>query len=138
MKSLHSSILCFATCVTILGGCVLHPPAHRLTVAVVPMGTTDEYWRTVHAGAVRAGHDLDVDILWQGPIRRDDRSAQIDVVENMIGRGVQGIVLAPVDNMALRGPVEDAYRNHIPVVVIDSDLQSDRLVSFIATDNYKG
>src|SRR5262249_36770449 len=115
-----------------------HPATHRLTVAVVPMGTTDEYWRTVHAGAVRAGRDLGVDILWQGPIRRDDRSAQIDVVENMIVRGVQGIVLAPVDNMALRGPVEDAYRNRIPVVVIDSDLHSDRLVSFIATDNYHG
>ncbi len=135
------TLLVFLASLTILAGCVSEPArtgARKLTVAVIPMGTTDEYWRTVHAGAARAGRDLDVQILWQGPIRRDDRSAQIDVVENMIVRGVQGIVLAPVDNMALRGSVEDAYRNRIPVVVIDSDLQSDRLVSFIATDNYKG
>src|SRR4030095_8370302 len=131
MRNLYHILMCFVTSVTFLAGCLSNPAGtggRRLTVAVVPMGTTDEYWRTVHAGAARAGRDLGVEILWQGPIRRDDRSAQIDVVENVIVRGVQGIVLAPVDNMALRGPVEDAYRSGIPVVVIDSDLQSDRLV----------
>jgi ribose transport system substrate-binding protein len=51
---------------------------------------------------------------------------------------VKGIVLAPIDNMALRAPVEDAYRNNIPVVIIDSNLNSDKSVSFVATDNYKG
>lgn len=71
-------------------------------------------------------------------MRHDDRSAQIDVVENMIVRGVRGIVLAPVDDMALRGPVEDAYRLGIPVVVIDSNLNSDKYLSFVATDNYQG
>lgn len=111
--------------------------AKRLRIAVVPMGTTDEYWKTIHAGAVKAGRELDADILWQGPIRRDDRSSQCDVVESMIVRKVSGIVLAPVDDMALRGPVEDAYRNKIPVVIIDSDLKSDKYVSFIATNNYQ-
>jgi ribose transport system substrate-binding protein len=112
--------------------------AKRLTIAVVPMGTTDEYWKMVHAGAVKASRELGVDIIWQGPIRRDDRTAQIDVVESMIVRGVDGIVLAPVDNMAMRGPVEDAKRSGVPTVVIDSDLHSDALVSFVATDNVKG
>lgn len=124
----------------ILHGCSHAPSsgAKRLTIAVVPMGTTDEYWKMVHAGAVKASRELGVDIIWQGPIRRDDRTAQIDVVESMIVRGVDGIVLAPVDNMAMRGPVEDARRGGVPTVIIDSDLQSNSFVSFVATDNVKG
>lgn len=102
------------------------------------MGSTDEFWKSVHAGGVQASRELGVNIIWQGPIRRDDRTAQIDVIENMIVRGVKGIVLAPIDNMALRAPVEDAYRNKIPVVIIDSNLNSDKSVSFVATDNYRG
>jgi len=102
------------------------------------MGTTDEYWKMVHAGAMQASRDLGVDIIWQGPIRRDDRTSQIDVVESLIVRGVDGLVLAPVDNMAMRGPVEDAKRSGVPTVIIDSDLQSNSFVSFVATNNNKG
>src|SRR5580700_1417073 len=100
--------VCALSAALFLSGCNRpHTENKRLTIAVVPMGTTDEYWKMVHAGAVKASRELGVDIIWQGPIRRDDRTAQIDVVESMIVRGVDGIVLAPVDNMAMRGPVED-------------------------------
>lgn len=107
-------------------------------IAVVPMGTTDEYWKTVHAGAMKAAKELDVDILWKGPLRRDDRTSQVDIVENMIIREVQGIVLAPIDSTALRGVVENAGRSKIPTVIIDSELKSKRPISFIATNNFKG
>jgi ribose transport system substrate-binding protein len=132
--------ICAVVMSAILSGCSRpqNAAAKKLTIAVVPMGTTDEYWKMVHAGAVKASRELGVDIIWQGPIRRDDRTAQIDVVESMIVRGVDGIVLAPVDNMAMRGPVEDAKRGGVPTVIIDSDLQSNSFVSFVATDNVKG
>lgn len=110
----------------------------KYAIALIPMGTTDEYWKAIHAGGERAAREVNAEIIWQGPIRRDDRSAQIDVVENMIVRNVDGIVIAPLDNMALRGPVENAFRSRIPVVVIDSDLHSKRQISFIATNNYQG
>lgn len=113
------------------------PGERAITIALVPMGTTDEYWRAVYVGAVSASRELGVALVFQGPMRRDDRSAQLDVVDAMVVRQVDAIVLAPIDNMALRGPVEDAYRSSIPVIVIDSDLQSDRTASFIRTDNYK-
>ena len=144
MPQLLAKILPAASCTlivaTLLGGCSHAPQSgsKKLTIAVVPMGTTDEYWKMVHAGAVKASRELGVDIIWQGPIKRDDRTAQIDVVESMIVRGVDGIVLAPVDNMAMRGPVEDAKRGGVPTVIIDSDLQSNSFVSFVATDNVKG
>jgi len=125
-------------CLAGFTACGKEHDAGKVTVALIPMGSTDEFWKSVHAGGVQAAQRLDVNLIWQGPIRRDDRTAQIDVIENMIVRGVKGIVLAPIDNMALRAPVEDAYRNGIPVVIIDSNLESDKSISFVATDNYKG
>ena len=107
----------------------------RLTIAVIPKGTSHVYWQSIHAGAARAARDLDVDIIWRGPLREDDRAAQIAEVEGFISRGVSGIVLAPLDDTALAGPVADAAARGIPVVVIDSGLRSDHYVSYVATDN---
>lgn len=110
----------------------------KMTIAVVPKGTTHEFWRSIHAGAVKAGREVNVDIIWKGPMREDDREQQISVMEDFISRGVSGIVLAPLDDIALRGPVANAKAAGIPVVIIDSDLKSDDYVSFAATDNYLG
>jgi ribose transport system substrate-binding protein len=71
-------------------------------------------------------------------LREDDRDQQIQTVENFMTRRVNGIVLAPLDSQALVKPVANAVQARIPVVIIDSDLKSDKYVSFVATDNYKG
>jgi ribose transport system substrate-binding protein len=109
-----------------------------LSIAVIPKGTTHEFWKSIHAGAVRAARELGVEILWKGPQKEDDRAQQITVVEDFISRGVDGIVLAPLDDRALMRPVQDAVRENIPVVIIDSALQGSDFTSYVATDNYKG
>ncbi|AGP42027.1 sugar ABC transporter substrate-binding protein [Sorangium cellulosum] len=108
----------------------------RLRIAVVPKGTTHEFWKSVHAGAVKASRELDVDIVWKGPLREDDLKGQIDVVSSFVAQGVSGIVLAPLNGTALRAPVRAAAQAKIPVVVFDSDLAGDEHVSFVATDNH--
>ena len=117
--------------------------AEKYRIAVVPMGTTHQYWKLIHAGAQKAeaefqAEGLDVKIIWKGPLREDDRDQQVQVVENFMTRRVSGIVLAPLDNRALAAPVEQATRAGIPVVIVDSPLKSDAPVSTIATNNYKG
>ncbi len=112
--------------------------AGKMTLAVIPKGTTHEFWKSIHAGANKAAKELDVEIIWQGPLKEDDRQQQIGVVEQMRIKGVKGIVLAPLDHIALARPVEEAVAKNIPVVIIDSDLQSKALTSFVATDNYNG
>lgn len=109
----------------------------RLTVAVIPKGTIHEFWKTVHAGAEMAGQELGVDILWKGSLKEDDREAQISVVENIMTRQVDGIVLAPLDDTALRRPVDEAMASEIPVVIFDSGLKGDNYISYVATDNFK-
>jgi ribose transport system substrate-binding protein len=113
------------------------------TIAVIPKGTTHDYWQSIHAGAVKAQRELrekglKVDLIWKGPLREDDRDQQIQVVENFTTRRVSGIVLAPLDSQALVKPVGNAAKAKIPVVIFDSGLKTDQYVSFVATDNYKG
>lgn len=111
-------------------------PAARLTIAVIPKGTTHVFWRSVHAGAMRAARELDVDILWQGPEREDDRAGQIRVVEDMITRHVSAIVLAPLDATALVPVATEATGEGIPVVIFDSGIHWEGRRSFVATDNH--
>ncbi len=109
----------------------------RTTIAVIPKGTTHEFWKSVHAGAVKAARELDVDLIWKGPVREDDRDEQIKVLENFLSRGVDGIVLAPLDDRALVPVLKDAQARELPVVIIDSGIRWDGYLSFVATDNEK-
>lgn len=113
----------------------------KLRIAVIPKGTTHEFWKSIHAGAIKAARELDVEIIWKGPLKEDDREQQINVVQGFIASGVDGIVLAPLDATALVRPVRDSTGAGIPVVLIDSGLEAEAgvdYVSFVATDNYQG
>ena len=115
----------------------------KLTIAVIPKGTTHEFWKSIHAGSIKAARELsaqgtEIEVIWKGPLREDDREQQIQVVEGFAAQGVSGIVLAPLDDRALVRPVADAKRAGVPTVIIDSGLQSTDFVSFVATDNRKG
>ena len=110
----------------------------KLRIAVIPKGTTHEFWKSIHAGALGAGNELGVEVIWKGPLREDDRSEQIKVVENLTTRGVDGLVVAPLDDTALVPPLAEAAAAGIPVIIIDSDVKWDGRISFVATDNYQG
>lgn len=117
--------------------------AQTYEVAVIPKGTTHEFWKSIHAGALAAAGELKaegvtVNVIWKGPLREDDREQQVQVVENFTGRRVSGMVLAPLDARALVAPTEEAIQAGIPVVIIDSGLKSTAPVSTVSTDNYKG
>lgn len=113
------------------------------TIAVIPKGTTHEFWKSINAGAFKARDELaaqgiKAEVIWKGPLKEDDRDQQIQTIENFTTRRVSGIVLAPLDSQAMVRPVNNAIRAKVPVVIFDSGLKSDNYVSFVATDNYKG
>ncbi len=116
--------------------------AGLLKIAVIPKGTTHEFWKAIHAGAVKAERELaGVQVIWKGPTKEDDREQQINVVENFINAGVPGIALAPLDDEALVRPVREAGHAGIRVVIMDSGLNAEvgtDYASFVATDNYVG
>lgn len=78
-------------------------------------------------------------ILWKGPVQENDREGQIQVVQDFIVQKVDGICLAPLDSHALVEYVEEAAEKNVPVVIFDSGLdKDDKIVSYVATDNFKG
>jgi len=133
----------FIACLCTLLAVTTQAADKPLNIAVVPKGTTHEFWKSIHAGAMKAKAELGeqgrrVNVIWKGPLREDDRDQQIQVVETFMIRKVSGIVLAPLDSTALVRPVESAVKSGVPVVIIDSGLDSDAYTSFVATDNFKG
>ncbi len=141
MKRLLAVTFAFA----LLAGCGKSGNSQEksFTIAVIPQGSTHEYWKSIHAGAMKAAQDygaqkVKVKIIWKGPMREDDREQQVQVVEGFLAQGISGIVLAPFDKDALVRPVEEASRAGIPTVVVDSALNSQVPISLVASNNYHG
>jgi ribose transport system substrate-binding protein len=140
-----SGLLALASFVLVLAGCGGDPAggadgsgSAKLRIAVIPKGTTHEFWKSVHAGAERAARELGVEAIWKGPQKEDDREGQVRVLEDFVIKGVDAIVLMPLDKTALVRPAREAVEAGIPVVVADSDLEYEGRASFVATDNRKG
>jgi ribose transport system substrate-binding protein len=119
-------------------GSAAAPGSRLLRIAVVPMGTTHEFWKAVHAGALAAARELGVEIVWKGPLKEDDRDEQVQIVETLADSGVDAIVLSPLDDRALVRPVAEARRAGIPTVVFNSALQGEEHVAYVSTDNFRG
>ena len=111
-----------------------------LTIAVIPKGTSHEFWKSVHFGAEKAAEECgNVKIVWKGPVVESDTGSQIQVVKEMISRGVDGIALAPNQKGGLVDAVTESIEAKIPVVIFDSGLdEGPEIVSYVATDNFKG
>ncbi len=112
--------------------------AKKITLAVIPMGTTHEFWKAIHAGALTAARELGIEIIWKGPLKEDDRNEQIQIVETLTNAGIDAIVLTPMDDRALVRPVSEAKRAGIPTIIFNSALQGNDFIAYISTDNYKG
>jgi ribose transport system substrate-binding protein len=114
------------------------PGAKRPRIAVIPMGTTHEFWKAVHAGAEAAGRDLGAEIVWKGPLKEDDRNEQMQIYETLAESGVDGLALTPIDDRAMLRPVAEARRAGLPTVVFNTALGGGEHIAFVSTDNRQG
>ena len=131
----------FYLCVCLAGA--LTASAQTFDIALVTKGDANEYWKTVHAGAIKARQDLttqgvNVRIEWAAPSSESADAEEARLVNGFVAKRVSGIVLSPTNVQALCGPVQAAGKAGIPTVVIDSGLNDASQISFVATDNYKG
>jgi ribose transport system substrate-binding protein len=108
----------------------------KKVIGVVPKATSHMFWVSVEAGTMAAGHDLGVEVLWNGPATETDYSRQIQIVDSMIARHVDGLALAAQDHTALDASLDRAAQAGIPVTVFDSGVDSTNYLTFVATNNY--
>ena len=111
--------------------------SERIRIGVVPKAVAHVFWQSVHAGAVAAAREADVDIEWKGAAQETDFSRQIAIVDAMINARLDGIVMAPTEATALVAVVERASREGIPLTIFDSGINTEDYVSFVATNNYE-
>lgn len=109
-------------------------------LAVIPKGTSHDFWYSVHAGAKKADAEFDdLTITWKGPATEGDTTEQIKMIENFLVDGYDGICLAPLDAVAIRRPVDQAISAKTPVLIFDSALADQQgIISYVATNNYRG
>lgn len=105
--------------------------------AIVPKAVNNPFFNAARLGALKAGDELGVKVNYTGPTQTKVK-AQIDVLESLIAKGVDGIALSAVDADAVVPVVNRAVRQGIPVVTWDSDIAEDgNRLAFVGTDNYE-
>ena len=108
------------------------------TIGVVPKGTSSLFWISVHNGADAAGKQFHVNIDWNGPPLETEYDRQIQIVDSMLARHVDGLALAATERKALVRSLDRAAELGIPVTVFDSGVDSTNYLTFLATNNYEG
>ncbi len=110
----------------------------KIRIVVIPKGTAHSFWQGMKAGAEKAGQDENIEVIWQGPDRENDITAQVNLVQTQLNNNVQGAVIAATDATALVAPIKNLIAKGISVVTVDSGIKEEIAACYIATDNVKG
>ncbi len=133
-SSLRRSLLILLS-LLLFQACTKKEEVKKLSILVSPKGLEHAFWLTVKAGADSAGKEFSVDVIWRGPARETDVPTQISILEDYINKRVDAIVLAATDATGIIPYVQKALDARIPVITIDSGVESNLPLSFVATDN---
>ncbi len=106
-----------------------------VVVVLKTTGPHMEFWQIVRAGIQEAATELDVEPVIVGPRWEKDVDRQIEILGNIIEQQPDAILLAASDYNRLVPLAERAASQGITVVTLDSALNSNVPVSFVATDN---
>ncbi len=118
-----------------------------LTIALIPGLTTDAFYITMHRGAQHAADSLGVELLFQGA-PEFNATLQVPVLDAVIARGPDAILIAPTDKVQLIEPLRRAHEAGIPIITVDTFIDDgnyqdgagdgDFPLSYIASDNVLG
>lgn len=107
-----------------------------LHVTVIVKGTNLGYWQDVFDGARAAAKKLgDVKVTLTGPAAQTDVAQEVSMLNTAISSKPDAIVIAPSKKKPLDPGIEQATKDGIPVIVIDSAAATSDYASFLATNN---
>ncbi len=137
MKNLASALLCAGLALALVPAPAVASPKQ---VAVVIKATNSEFWQFVLVGARNYAkeHPDVVTVTTDGPPNEADIDQQVSILENVISRHPDGIVLASTSSDATVPAINKAAAEGIPVVTIDNRVKTDKVASFLATNNTLG
>lgn len=132
MKRFLALLLAAVVCLS-LAGCNFTSQIYNIDLIV--KGTDSEFWKSVNNGAQVAALTYHANVQIYGPEVEKDYAEQMYYIDQAIKRKPDAIVLAASDYNMMANQVEDAVNSGIPVVTVDSDVNSDRKVAYVGTDN---
>lgn len=104
--------------------------------AIVVKSLADQYWVLLKAGAEAKAKELGVNVSVIGPNSESDVQGQVDMIQNKVGEGVDGLAIAPSSPDAVLPVLEQADAAGIPVLAVDTDIPGyENKQSFIGTGN---
>ncbi|MDF1753686.1 MAG: sugar ABC transporter substrate-binding protein [Verrucomicrobiales bacterium] len=115
-------------------------------VALVMKSLANEFFKTMADGAEKhqAANPDQYELIVNGIRNETDLTAQVNLVEQMVSRGVDAIVIAPADSKALAPALKRAIDAGVTVINIDNQLDQDVLkeasltIPFVGPDNREG
>jgi ribose transport system substrate-binding protein len=112
--------------------------ANQGTIVFIPKSTSATFYLFLVKGAKDRAKELGYTIDYQGPASESEVASQVDLVRNITRSKPAGIMLAALDSKGLIPPVEDADKAGVPVVMVDSGVDSDVPKASVTTNNYQG
>lgn len=129
--------LCAATALALVTGSAF--AKDPIDVAVIIKATNSEFWQAVLVGAQNYAKEHEgVTVTTNGPPSEADIDQQVSILEDTVSRGPKGIVISSTSSDATVPAIEKAMDQGIPVVTIDNRVKTDKVTSFLATDNVTG
>ncbi len=107
----------------------------RVAAVLKTIDSNMEFWEVVKSGMRVAADEFGVNLEIYGPWVESDISGQVGIMEDVVDDGPAVIILSATDYTALIPGVERAAAAGIPVVTLDSGIDSDLPVTFVATNN---
>lgn len=109
-------------------------------IAVIPQACGTALWEPEHSGAAVAARARGLDVYWNAPTQPHDVQKQIALLQKVVAMRYRGIVLSPDETLAFRTPIKNALTNHIPIVVVDTELgiDPDQNLSYVLNDEVAG
>ncbi|EST53484.1 sugar ABC transporter substrate-binding protein [Brevibacillus panacihumi W25] len=144
------SLLAMAALVSIMAGCgstggeqpaaqtpSAGAPADKkeITIGVSTATLRHQFFIDIDNGMKKAAEEAGVKLLVNDP--NLDLAKQVSAVEDYMQKGVDGLILLAVDNAGVVPVVEEAKDKGIPVITADSVVPSDKVDTFIGTENYE-
>ena len=112
----------------------------KLIFALVPKNTNNPFFDQARDGCKKAEAELgDIECLYIGPGEHGGGEEQVQVVSDVVARGVAGIAVSPSNAAAMVAPLLEAKAAGIPVLTWDSDLLADNTdlrIAYVGTKNY--
>ncbi len=108
----------------------------KRNIALIAKMNSGYHWGAIKQGADTAAREFNINIDFNAPDDEEDVEGQIKLVNQAIDKKVDALILAASDYNALVKVTERAFDLHIPVVIIDSEVNTKKINSYIATDNY--